>query len=340
MNLAKNGNGGKLILAEGYMDVIALHQAGFTNAVACLGTALTKEQAKLLSRYAEEVILAYDSDEAGSEATRKALSVFNTTGLKIRVLRLEGGKDPDEIIRVKGREYFQRLIDGAANDIEYRLLAERKKYDTATADGKLNFLKSAVPVLATLPGPIERDVYAARLAEEFGVAKDAIVIQVDEAVKKREKNRERQKTGRLQKTAMTFGFKTTSSAPANIRAVKAEELLISALLRNPDFYSKLSRAPDPDDFVTDFNKRVYTAISERLKSGKPADLTVLSSEFTVEEMEKIAGLSAAAGALSNTVAECDDCINVLKEEKNKRKTPNPSEISDEDFLKLFNKKNT
>ncbi len=340
LNLAKNGNGGKLILAEGYMDVIALHQAGFTNAVACLGTALTKEQAKLLSRYAEEVILAYDSDEAGSEATRKALSVFNTTGLKIRVLRLEGGKDPDEIIRVKGREYFQRLIDGAANDIEYRLLAERKKYDTATADGKLNFLKSAVPVLATLPGPIERDVYAARLAEEFGVAKDAIVIQVDEAVKKREKNRERQKTGRLQKTAMTFGFKTTSSAPANIRAVKAEELLISALLRNPDFYSKLSRAPDPDDFVTDFNKRVYTAISERLKSGKPADLTVLSSEFTVEEMEKIAGLSAAAGALSNTVAECDDCINVLKEEKNKRKTPNPSEISDEDFLKLFNKKNT
>lgn len=126
LNFAKNGNDGKLIIAEGYMDVIALHQAGFTNAVACLGTALTKEQANLLSRYADEIILSYDADEAGQKATARALGIFGTTGMEIKVLRLTGGKDPDEIIKKYGAQRFRDIINGAANDTEYRLLRARQ----------------------------------------------------------------------------------------------------------------------------------------------------------------------------------------------------------------------
>ncbi|MGN0568299.1 MAG: DNA primase, partial [Acutalibacteraceae bacterium] len=143
LNFAKNGNDGKLIVAEGYMDVIALHQAGFTNAVACLGTALTKEQANLLSRYAKEVLISYDSDEAGQKATARAINIFSSTGLEVRVLRLSGGKDPDEIIRKYGAQRFRDIIEGAANDTEYRILRAREGIDISSDDGNLKFLSLA-----------------------------------------------------------------------------------------------------------------------------------------------------------------------------------------------------
>ena len=143
LNFAKSANQGKLILAEGYMDVIAYHQAGFTNAVACLGTALTREQARLLARYADEVILSYDADGAGQEATRRAIGIFNEIGMKLRVLRLSGGKDPDEILRQYGPDRLRDLLEGAANDVEYRLLREREKFDVSIPDGKVSFLTAA-----------------------------------------------------------------------------------------------------------------------------------------------------------------------------------------------------
>ena len=137
LNLAKNGNSErKLILAEGYMDVIALHQAGFTNAVACLGTALTKEQAGIIARYADEVILSYDNDGAGQAAATRAIQIFSKTGIKIRVLSLSGGKDPDEIIKNHGPERFRALLQGAANDTEYKILKARNKYDVSTYLGQ------------------------------------------------------------------------------------------------------------------------------------------------------------------------------------------------------------
>ena len=157
------------------MDVIALHQAGFTNAVACLGTALTKEQANLLSRYADTIILSYDADEAGQKATVRALGIFGTTGMEIKVLHLEGGKDPDEIIKNYGAQRFQAIIDGAANDTEYRLLKARQGIDLATDDGKVKYLSVAAEILAEIGSPVEVDVYASRLAHELGVDKLATV---------------------------------------------------------------------------------------------------------------------------------------------------------------------
>lgn len=335
LNFAKNGNDGKLIIAEGYMDVIALHQAGFTNAVACLGTALTKEQANLLSRYADTIILSYDADEAGQKATARALGIFGTTGMEIKVLHLEGGKDPDEIIKNYGAQRFQAIIDGAANDTEYRLLKARQGIDLATDDGKVKYLSAAAEILAEIGSPVEVDVYASRLAHELGVDKLAIQSQVKykrEGLKKRRAVKREQEQTRL----LINGQNTKNPERAqHLRAAKAEETLIASLMRNPDFYNKLKDGLSADYFVTALNRRIFSVVLSRLEEGGNTEPYFLSSEFTPDEMDEVERIFRSTAQLSNTVDECADCIKILKEEKNKPETVKASELSDEDFAKLF-----
>lgn len=336
LNFAKKGNDGKLIIAEGYMDVIALHQAGFTNAVACLGTALTKEQANLLSRYADEIILSYDADEAGQKATARALGIFGTTGMEIKVLRLTGGKDPDEIIKKYGAQRFRDIINGAANDTEYRLLRARQGIDLSTDDGKVKYLSAATEVLAGIPSPVEVDVYASRLANELGVDKLAIESQVK--YNKREGLRKRRMAQREQdqKRLLINGQNTKNPERSqHLRAAKAEETLIASLMRNPDFYNKLKDELSADYFVTALNRRIFSVILSRLDEGGNTEPYFLSSEFTPDEMDEVERIFRSAAQLSNTVDECADCIKILKEEKNKPETVKASELSDEDFAKLF-----
>lgn len=335
LNFAKNGNDGKLIIAEGYMDVIALHQAGFTNAVACLGTALTKEQANLLSRYADEIILSYDADEAGQKATARALGIFGTTGMEIKVLRLTGGKDPDEIIKKYGAQRFRDIINGAANDTEYRLLRARQGIDLSTDDGKVKYLSAATEVLAGIPSPVEVDVYASRLANELGVDKLAIESQVKY---KREGLRKRRMAQREQdqKRLLINGQNTKNPERSqHLRAAKAEETLIASLMRNPDFYNKLRDELSADYFVTALNRRIFSVILSRLDEGGNTEPYFLSSEFTPDEMDEVERIFRSAAQLSNTVEECADCIKILKEEKNKPESIKASELSDDDFAKLF-----
>lgn len=335
LNFAKNGNDGKLIIAEGYMDVIALHQAGFTNAVACLGTALTKEQANLLSRYANEIILSYDADEAGQKATARALGIFGTTGMEIKVLRLTGGKDPDEIIKKYGAQRFRDIINGAANDTEYRLIRARQGIDLSTDDGKVKYLSAATEVLAGIPSPVEVDVYASRLANELGVDKLAIESQVKY---KREGLRKRRMAQREQdqKRLLINGQNTKNPERSqHLRAAKAEETLIASLMRNPDFYNKLKDELSADYFVTALNRRIFSVILSRLDEGGNTEPYFLSSEFTPDEMDEVERIFRSAAQLSNTVDECVDCIKILKEEKNKPESIKASELSDDDFVKLF-----
>ncbi len=336
LNFAKKGNDGKLIIAEGYMDVIALHQAGFTNAVACLGTALTKEQANLLSRYADEIILSYDADEAGQKATARALGIFGTTGMEIKVLRLTGGKDPDEIIKKYGAQRFRDIINGAANDTEYRLLRARQGIDLSTDDGKVKYLSAATEVLAGIPSPVEVDVYASRLANELGVDKLAIESQVK--YNKREGLRKRRMAQREQdqKRLLINGQNTKNPERSqHLRAAKAEETLIASLMRNPDFYNKLKDELSADYFVTALNRRIFSVILSRLDEGGNTEPYFLSSEFTPDEMDEVERIFRSAAQLSNTVEECVDCIKILKEEKNKPESIKASELSDDDFAKLF-----
>lgn len=338
LNFAKSANAGRLILAEGYMDVIAYHQAGFTNAVACLGTALTREQARLLSRYAEEVVLSYDADGAGQEATRRAIGIFNEIGMKLRVLRLTGGKDPDEILRRHGPDRLRDLIEGAANDVEYRLLREREKFDVSTPDGKVGFLTSAVGVLAQVDSAIERDVYAGKLASELEVSKEALLTQLQKTARSRRRTQEKTALRAVQQMDASPGNAANPERTKHLRAAKAEEVLIATLMQNPDFLKKIDSRVSPDDFITDFNRRVFSVLRGLICEGIAPELPLLSARFTPVEMGAIAGILAQGAAISNTVAECDDCIKVLSEEKAKLETADPASASDDEFLAFFRKK--
>ncbi len=338
MNLAKNNNDNKFILVEGYMDVIALHQAGFTNAIACLGTAFTNEQANLLSRYAEEIIICYDNDEAGKTATARALGVLGKTGLKLRVVRMEGGKDADEIIRKHGKERFADLLSGASNKTEYKLLEERNKYNLSTDDGKLRFLMAAIQVLATC-GSIEQDIYATRLSNELGVSVESIKAQLKTAsVRQKRMDEAKKRTETAEMLLKSNEDKNNPERAKNLGAAKAEETLIASFLRNPDFYNKLKEKILPDDFVTAFNRRIFECLIKGLESGAEPSLSLFSADFTPEEMDSVTRISLIAPNLSNTLKECEDCIAVLKSHSAALKVTDASELSDEEFLKAFMKK--
>ena len=337
LNFAKNANENKLLLVEGYMDVIALHQAGFTNAIACLGTAFTSEQANLLSRYAEEIIICYDNDGAGREATQRALNVLGKTGLKLRVVTMSGGKDADEIIRTHGKERFAELLGMAANKTEYRLLQERNKYNLNTDDGKLRFLTAAAQILAECSA-IECDIYATRLSNELGVSAESINAQI-RSVKTRQRRSDESKRLKESEALIerSFADKNNPQRAANIRAAKAEETLIASLMRNPDFYPKLKDKFSADDFVTDFNKRIMRCLADKLDKGFIPELSLFAREFTPEEMGSVTRIYMSCAELNNTLRECEDCISVLQNAAESKPT-DVSSLSAEEYLKLFNKK--
>lgn len=337
LNFAKNANDNKLILVEGYMDVIALHQAGFTNAVACLGTAFTSEQANLLSRYADEIMICYDNDGAGKQATERALAVLGKTGLKLRVVQMTGGKDADEIIRKHGKERFADLLSEAANKTEYRLLEERAKYNLSTDDGKLRFLLAAAQILASC-GSIERDIYANRLSNELGVGVDSIKAQIKASASKLRRAEEARRRDETQKMlSKSCEDKNNPERAENIRAAIAEETLIASFMRNPDFYNKLKDKVSAGIFVTSFNRRVFECLAEGLDGGFEPSLSLFSASFTPSEMDSIARISLKKETLGNTLSECEDCIRVLKE-CSESTAVDAAAVSDEEFLKLFKKK--
>ncbi len=338
LNFAKNGNSRKLILCEGYMDVIALHQAGFETAVAGLGTALTPEQVSLISRYADEVALCYDSDEPGQKAVKSALSLFSKTGVKVKVIKIQGGKDPDEIIRNHGKEMFTKLLDSADSNTEYELSRIRAKYQIATPDGKVGFLREASKYLATSDS-VERDIYAMKLADETGVSKDAVLQQIYKASRNEHYKKSKSEFSDVQKQSQAMEKRADPQRVKNMRAAKAEDTILITLLNNASFYRILKERLDNDIFVTPVNKRILKVLKARLEANESTDLLHLSQLLTTEENAAVARLFTKQSMVSNTVKECEDCITVLEEEKIKREAPTPSQMSDESFLAFFSSLN-
>ena len=338
LNFAKRGTEKTLILCEGYMDVIAYHQAGFENAVAGLGTAFTPEQAKLLSKYAEEVILSYDSDEAGQNATRKAIGILSKTPLRIRVAKLQGGKDPDEIIKKYGKDKMRQILSSAVGDVEFDLQRAQQGFDLQSSDGKVAYLEKAVEVLSKVRNPIHWDVYASKLSSQLGVSKEAIVIQIE----KKAKQKARRETKDNFAKAATFNDdslkKVNPERQQNLIAAKAEETLIASLLHNPDFYSKIKDKLSADDFATDLNRRIYSVIASHIQQHRPVEITYFASELSDEEIGYLVRLEAMREKLGNTVQECLDCIKRMKDEKRERETKNPAGMTDDEWFSQFQKK--
>lgn len=335
LNFAKSAGTKQLILCEGYMDVISLHQAGFTNAVAGLGTALTSEQVRLISRYCDEVVLAYDNDGAGQEALKKAMAKFEETDLSVKAPRLTGGKDPDEIIKKFGAERFKSIIDVAPGGTEYKLIAAKEGIDVETDDGRVKYLRKAVPILADIKNAVERDIYASRLSADLDVSKDAILLQVKDAERRRHRRDNRIDFGQLRGEFSQYRDAAAHDAAAGIKARKAEETILVSLQNNPDFFKKTEAELSEEDFTDDFNRRLFSVLKQRYADGKSNDLIYLSSEFSPDEMGRIVKLQTGSTIVSNTLSELLDCIKVLKTEKTKSVQVNPAAMSDDEFRQLF-----
>lgn len=319
------------------MDVITLHQAGFTNAVAGLGTALTDEQVRLISRYCEKVYLSYDNDAAGHEALQKAIQKFEKTGLQIHPLIMQGGKDPDEVIKKFGAERFKSIIDGASNEIEYKLSECKQGLDISSDDGRIKYLRRAVPILANLSGAIERDVYTSRLSEELGVSKEAISLQIKEEEKRIIRKNKKMDFSSLNREFAGDKAPKTASGDSGMKVLKAEETIVASLLNNPDFLKKLNTELTTEDFTGDFYRHAFAVLQDRIQKGQSVDFIYLSSEFSPEDMSRLTWLQNGNQLISNTLKEIEDCVRVIKSEKQRIKMQDlkPSDLNDDDFLKLF-----
>ena len=332
LNFAKDSKEDALILCEGYMDVIAMHQAGFTNAVAGCGTALTTEQVRLISRYAKEVILTYDADEAGQKALQKAMTLFDQTDVKVRIPALVGGKDPDEIIRTYGRDKFKGMLEGASNETEFRLLALRRQYNLATTQGKIDFIGGALQILATLP-PVEQDLYVSRLSEELGVERQTMKVQLQDLVARQGNRREKREFNRIVQENMRKTARETMATDASLRKLRAEDRLISLLLRYPDC-SRLCKDFDPQWLTPGFAQRVFTLILQRLENGDGTELMDLRDRLTDDEMGRLSGIIARGGESADAKQEFSDCLQIIRAEQQK-KQESAAELDDQAFRDLF-----
>lgn len=340
LNYAKNeAKDRTLILCEGYMDVIAMHQAGFTNAVAALGTAFTPEQISLLSRYCDELVLSFDGDDAGQKATQRALRLLANAPMKLRVMKIVGGKDPDEVIKNQGKEKMQELISAAQNDTEFALSSAQAKYDISTDDGKLNFINDAVNILAGIGNAVERDIYISRIAKITDTQREPIVQQVNRAVylKKKRDSRTQFENEAREAAGDDKGKIPNPERRANLRACRAEETILASLLLHPDYLKRYASMLGAESFITQVNRTLYLEISERIRAGRPLDLSYFAEEATNEQISILSYLIAFGSRIAGTPQEFEDCIRTLADEKLK-KSAAAEDMSDADFLTIMEKK--
>lgn len=322
LNLAKKSKLGYLILVEGYMDAIALHQYGFDCAVASLGTALTEDGANLLSRYTEQVVLIYDGDEAGQNATQRAIPILEKAGLQVKVLKMRDAKDPDEYLKKFGADRFRILLEESANRVEYQLNAILKKYDLRDDEQKVQYLQESAGLIGSLSSAVQREVYGGRVAEVAGISEDAMRLEVNRALKRRTYQEKKKQEKIDLSPARNLQPKEKSIRYSNLRSARAEEMIIAQVLREPALFAQI---PDlqPEIFSSEFLGRAFRQLRDRYHQGLDVSLGRLS-DFTAEEMSHLAGISQQQGPVNER--SLLDCANIIREEYQKSQTKTEDDL--------------
>jgi len=308
MNFAKKSKAGYIILVEGNIDVITLHQYGFDSAVASLGTSLTEEHAALLSRYTEQVVLTYDGDEAGQRAAKRAIPMLEKVGIKVKVLQMRDAKDPDEFLHKFGPDKFRLLLEESSNRVEYQLNAIARKFNLAEDDQRIQFVHEAAELISTLGSAVQREVYSHRVADAGKISFDAMKVEVNKAFKRR-MARERKKQEKVNLApAQALQPKSRSIRYDNMKSAMAEEGILAQALRDP---ALLDLAPQlqAKDFSVPLLGRVYEQILQRHKQGLEVSLGVLS-DLEPEEMSHIAGITQRQQGPVNETA-FRDCVKTV-----------------------------
>ena len=330
LNFAKN-EGRELNLCEGYMDVIAMHQAGFTNTVAALGTSFPEEQMQLIARYADRINLIFDADGAGQKATRRAIENLRRTGLDVRVVTIPDGKDPDEFIKKNGAAAFKLLLDRAANAVEHRLLEIGKTHNIHTSEGKLAYYNEAAKILAALDSPVERDLYAGRLSDLLGISKDAILQEVESARKKKRRQEVKYQLPNLLRQEKKEMQNINPDAVQNPRAAAAEESLLGMLIIHPDYIKQARATLPPEQMVTAFNRGLYRHILDRERQGLLVEPAFLAADYDTDGMAYISRMVRDAQERAASPDEVSRLTAVIRQEHAMRPMADPAAASDEDI---------
>ena len=334
LNFAKASKAPHLILAEGYMDVIAIHQAGFDNAVATLGTSLTEEQARIIAQYTDTIIIAYDSDNAGQAATKRAINIFSEVGVKVNVLTIPDAKDPDEYLKKFGPERFQLLLEGCTNALEIEIAKIRNKYDVSTPDGKVSFLKEFARLMADIRNPLEREVYLSKTAEELGVSPAAITAQIT-SIQKGRKNAQAKKE--RNDTNIYIGDiasgRKDMDRKRNLKFAVAEERIIEILVKNQDYVPYFMKKCSPSEFVTEVNREIVTLVCDRIMAQRSVEPMALSAELSGEAMDRLSGILASDTIQRAERSQLDEYIGILKEHAHVRSEQEIRDMDPDEYLR-------
>ncbi|MGN0964707.1 DNA primase [Dysosmobacter sp. HCP28S3_G4] len=325
LNLAKKSKRPNIILCEGNLDIVTLHQAGFDNAVASMGTALTTEQTRLLSRFTKELVLCYDNDNAGKIATERALQLLNNSEFTVRVLqlprRLVDGEyvkqDADDFIKFQGAGAFERLLSGSENGIEFRMAQVAAKYDLSDDQARVAYCEEISDLLAGLDNAVEREIYAGRAAETAKITPDAMKLEVQRAAKRRTGRERRAQERKDLNPAAALQPKERTLRYENLRSARAEEGLLRLLLLDDSLFPA-DPPLTPEQFSSPLLGKVYGLLWAGRAAGRPLSLSALTGELTPEEMSHITGVCQQPEALSNGHQALADYIHIIQEEATKR----------------------
>lgn len=326
LNFARNACAESLILCEGYMDVIAVNMAGFPNAVATLGTALTSEQARIMAKYTKKVILSYDSDDAGVAAAKRAIPILTDVGLEVKLLRMEGAKDPDEYIKKFGAARFKTLLEDSQGKLDYLCDSVLKKYDILIPEEKMKAADELCGVICGIWSDVEREIYITRIAERLSVEPSNLARDVERRMRRKQREEDTELRRKVVSDTLGYGDRVNREFVGNAKAARAEEAIIGILLLRPELIPEIRRgtvALCADDFVTAFNRRVFEALTA---CGEKCDIGALAQDFTLEEIDRITAMQVKRSALSkNDLAVLQENVQTLKAAAEEKNTENELE---------------
>lgn len=312
LNLAKKSKKGYIILTEGNIDVVALHQAGMDCAVASLGTSLTAEQARLISNYVREVVIAYDADSAGTAAAQRAIGILEQIDLKVKVLRMSGAKDPDEYIQKFGAAAFENLISRSENHIEYRLTSLMAKYDLSNEENRIGFLKEAMDFIAALPNKVEREVYSLKVAELGKVSGDAVKNEVERLRKKSAVQAKKRYEREISRPARAVQPKPRSIRYANERSAAAEEGILRLLCLEPELFT--ADLIDDSEFSSPVLGKMFTELSLQVQKGGKTQIALLVEKLSADEISHLTQIIEKPLEHSNSKQALSDYIDTIRME--------------------------
>lgn len=317
LNFARSCADEYIILCEGYMDVIAVNMAGFSNAVATLGTALTSEQARIMAKYTKKVVISYDSDDAGQSAAKRAIPLLSEAGIEVSVLKMKDAKDPDEYIKKFGAAKFKLLIEGSRGKFDFLCDTVLKKYDISIPDEKVRAAHEICEIIAGFYSDVERSVYISKAAERLSIEEKSIRTDTERIRKKKIREEDGERMRKIISDTSGYTDNINRERVGNTRAAKAEETIIGLILLYPELFSKAvseEYALCSEDFKTSFGRRIFEALE---KLGGKADIGVLAADFSVDEISRITDMQRKRAELTkNDESVLFDSIKALREEKN------------------------